>query len=129
MANATLDRYGVQVFYSEADGCFVAMCPDFPGVSAFGDSQAEAMTEFRTALELAIETYEEENWPLPSPSRLPEAELPSGEFRVRLPRSMHAQLARRAALEGVSQNYVVVAFVAAGLAGGPWQQDVNTEQH
>lgn len=128
MANATLDRYSVQVFYSEADACFVAMCPDFPGVSAFGDSQAEAMTEFRAALELAIETYEEESWPLPSPSRLPEAELPSGEFRVRLPRSMHAQLARRAALEGVSQNYVVVAFVAAGLAGGPWQQDANTEQ-
>ncbi|MFA5551073.1 MAG: type II toxin-antitoxin system HicB family antitoxin [Trueperaceae bacterium] len=128
MANATLDRYSVQVFYSEADGCFVAICPDFPGVSAFGDSQAEAMREFRTALELAIETYEEEGWPLPTPSRLPETELPSGEFRVRLPRSMHAQLARRAALEGVSQNYVVVAFVAAGLAGGPWQQDANAEQ-
>lgn len=38
-----------------------------------------------------------------------------------MPRSMHAQLARRAAEEGVSQNHLIIAYVSAGLAGGAWK--------
>lgn len=101
--------------------------PEFPGVSAFGDSRDEALLEVRTALELAIETYEEEGWPLPEPAALPEQELPSGEFRVRLPRSVHAQLGRRAVAEGVSQNQLVVTYVVAGLAGRLWDEGMRAE--
>ena len=46
--------------------------------------------------------------------------LPSGRFVVRLPRSLHASLAREAAEEGVSLNQLVVSKVAAtpfGSAG------------
>lgn len=115
------DRYSIHVFADEQDGGFVAVCPEFPGVSAFGDSREEALEEVRTALELAIETYEHEGWPLPEPQGLSAQELPSGEFRVRMPRTMHGQLAKRAATEGVSQNHLVIAYVAAGLAGYLWQ--------
>lgn len=113
------DRYSIHVFTDEQDGGIVAVCPEFPGVSAFADTHEEAIEELRIALRLAIETYQEEGWPLPEPKVIPAAALPSGEFRVRLPRTMHAQLAQRASMEGVSQNYLVVAFVAAGLAGQP----------
>src|SRR5690606_37856617 len=98
--------------------------------SAFGDSRAEALEEARVALELAIETYRDEGWPLPEPRGIETQDLPSGEFRVRLPRTMHAQLAKRATTEGVSQNQLVVAYIAAGLAGQSWHMaaDVRTSR-
>jgi len=111
-----IDRYSIHLFADEQDGTYLAVCPEFPGVSAFGDTREEAIAEARIALELAVETYADEGWPLPTPEGVPAAELPSGEFRVRLPRSLHAQLARRAAQEGVSQNQLVMFYLAAGLA-------------
>lgn len=111
-----IDRYSIHLFADEQDGAYLAVCPEFPGVSAFGDTREEAIAEVRIALELAVETYVEEGWPLPTPEGVPDEELPSGEFRVRLPRSLHAQLARRAAREGVSQNQLVMYYLAAGLA-------------
>ena len=111
-----IDRYSIHLFADEQDGTFLAACPEFPGVSAFGDTREEAIAEVRIALELAVETHLDEGWPLPAPEGVPDEELPSGEFRVRLPRSLHAQLARRAAREGVSQNQLVVYYLAAGLA-------------
>ena len=39
--------------------------------------------------------------------------LPSGKFLVRLPRSLHAVLAREAAEEGVSLNQLVVSRLSA----------------
>ncbi|HZJ09159.1 MAG TPA: type II toxin-antitoxin system HicB family antitoxin [Trueperaceae bacterium] len=124
----TSDRYSIQVLADEQDGGFVAVSPEFPGVSAFGDTRDEALEEVRTALELAIETYEEEGWPLPEPAAFLAQELPSGEFRVRLPRSVHAQLGRRAAAERVSQNQLVVTYVVAGLAGRLWDEAAEGQQ-
>lgn len=82
------DRYSIHVFADEQDGGFVAVCPEFPGVSAFGDTRQEAVKEARVALELAIETFVEEGWPLPEPLGLETQELPSGEFRLRMPRTL-----------------------------------------
>lgn len=112
-----VDRYSIHIFSEEQDGTYLAIAPEFPGISGFGDSADEALAEVRVALELAVETYLDQGWPIPSARAAPEADLPSGEFRVRIPRSMHAQLAQRAATEGVSQNQLVVAYLAAGLAG------------
>ena len=39
--------------------------------------------------------------------------LPSGKFLVRLPRTLHAVLAREAAEEGVSLNQLVVSRLSA----------------
>lgn len=53
------------IFWSDEDEAFIAICPDFHGVSAFGDSEEHALAQVRIALKLAIETYEEEGWELP----------------------------------------------------------------
>lgn len=117
-----LAQYSMQV-YREKDGDgFVAVCPELPSLSAFGDSRQEAIEELQVVLELAIDTYHEEGWPLPDPKRAPRTPLPSGEFRARLPKTMHLQLAKRAEEEGVSQNALVVSYVAQGLGRDESQQ-------
>lgn len=111
-----LKRYSRHVFYSQRDEGWIAICPEFPGLSAFGNTREESLAQLDVALELAIDTYEEEGWPLPEPEALPESRLPSGEFRVRLPRSLHANLNRQAKFDGVSQNSLVISYISAGLA-------------
>ncbi|MEX2540446.1 MAG: type II toxin-antitoxin system HicB family antitoxin [Trueperaceae bacterium] len=122
-----INQYSRQVFYSERDEGFIALCPEFPGLSAFGETVEDALNELDVALELGIETYQEEGWPLPEPANLPSTKLPSGEFRVRLPKSLHARLARQAKLDGVSQNALLVSYVSQGLKGTEIQSAIRKE--
>ena len=113
---SVLDQFSTTVFFDPDSAGYVAVCDEIPGVSAFGATRADALREFETVLGMAVETYRAEGWPLPEPTRPRDPELPSGEFRVRLPRYVHALLARRSEAEGVSQNTLVVALLAQGLA-------------
>lgn len=108
-------RYSVQVFRDPAGDGFLAVCPEFPHLSAFGETRGEAIEEMQVVLELAVQTYRDEGWPLPEAKQPPSASLPSGEFRVRLPRTLHMQLAAQAEADGVSQNTLVVTYIAHGL--------------
>ena len=51
--------YKVCVFYSAEDDGYIAVVPDLPGCSAFGDTREEALKEIRTALSLWLETAKE----------------------------------------------------------------------
>lgn len=69
-----------------------------------------------------METYLAEGWALPDPAVHHGF---SGQFRVRLPRSLHAWLVREAQREGVSLNTFLIACLAEargprhfGLPGG-----------
>lgn len=103
--------------YFEEDDGFIATAEEFPGLSAFGETREEAIQELEVALGLAIEEYLSSGWPLPEPAVLeePVPELPSGEFRARLPRSVHYALIQRAKYEGVSLNTLLITYVVDGL--------------
>ena len=104
-----MQRYSMRVVWSPEDQAFVASCPELGGLSTHGDSPQEATANLSEAMELAIRTYEEGEWPLPAPRTL---RAYSGQFRVRLPESLHAWLAGEAEAEGVSLNTFVVATLS-----------------
>jgi antitoxin HicB len=105
-------NYGFALRWSEEDNGYIAVCTDFPGVSAFGETAEEALHEAQVALDAAIATANDEEWPLPEPRSV---EQYSGQFRLRLPRKIHADLARLAQEEGVSLNALAAAFIARGV--------------
>ncbi len=105
--------YGAKVYWSEEDACYVAVCPELPELSGLGESREEATAELSTVLELAMETFAEEGQAPPPATVRPSA---SGQFRLRLPRTLHAQLTHRAELEGVSLNTLAVTLLAQGVA-------------
>lgn len=107
--------YSTSIFWSDEDGCYVAACPELPGLSGLGRSREEAAAELSTVLELVMETFVDDGEPPPAAAVKPAA---SGQFRLRIPRSLHAQLTNRANLEGVSLNTLAVTFLAQGVAGG-----------
>ncbi|MDP2958771.1 MAG: toxin-antitoxin system HicB family antitoxin [Longimicrobiales bacterium] len=99
-------KYGADVRWSPEDEAFVAVCPELGDLSALGPTAHGAVQELESAVQLAVATYVEEGWPLPDPQP---THAFSGQFRVRLPRSLHAWLVREAAREGVSLNSFVMA--------------------
>jgi predicted RNase H-like HicB family nuclease len=103
------NKYSFQVAWSDEDETYFASCPEFPGLLAHGDTPEEAIKEAGIALEGVIEVYKESDLQLPEPQTRQEY---SGQFRVRLPKSLHRQAALVAEREGVSLN----AFVATAIA-------------
>ena len=75
------------------------------------------MIEEAKALWLEIALADGDYIPEPAPV---EVEEYSGKFVVRLPRSLHRQLAQRAERENTSLNQLVVMFLSEGM--GRWRE-------
>ncbi|MEX2410269.1 MAG: type II toxin-antitoxin system HicB family antitoxin [Candidatus Paceibacterota bacterium] len=106
-------KYSFNLRYSDEDEGYIVVCPEFPGLSAFGETPEEAIEEAKVAVELFIETYEEENKPLPKPNVSKEH---SGQIRIRLPKSLHQRLAIQAEDEGTSINTLMIQYISEGLS-------------
>ena len=109
-----MNKYSFNIIWSDEDGEYVATCPAFPGLSALGETEEEALAEAKIALGLFIKTAEERGIPLPEPEAIQEY---SGQFRVRLPKSLHRQAVRQAAIDDVSLNQYVVSAIEQKVTG------------
>jgi predicted RNase H-like HicB family nuclease len=104
-----MTKYSMRVAWSDADGMFVATCPELGDLSALGATQQKAAAELVEAIELALETCRDEGKSVPEPNLV---HAYSGQFRTRLPRSLHAWLVEEAEREGVSLNTLVTMFLS-----------------
>lgn len=129
MPDELLQRYSRHVYFSEEDQGYIALCSEFKHLSAFGGTPDEALRELDEVLEAALEIHAEEGWPIPRPEPPPEPEgLPSGRFVTRLPKTLHARLIRQARREGVSQNQLVLSYVAAGLGAADAHETASAKR-
>jgi predicted RNase H-like HicB family nuclease len=108
--------YPVQVFWSDEDDGYIAVAPDLPGCSAFGETAEEAIQESRAAIEAWLEAAREAGNKIPKPSKLPLHRKHSGKFLVRVPETLHGRLVTAAEREGVSLNQFVTFLLTDGLA-------------
>lgn len=99
-----MNKYKFDISWSPNDDGFIATCPEFPGLSAFGESRAKALAEAEIALKLFIESYLEDGEALPEPETVRDY---SGQIRLRLPKSLHGQAAKLAADDGISLNQYI----------------------
>jgi antitoxin HicB len=93
----------------------MAYFPDLPGCVADGETIEEALKDANQALESWLSTAKEFGDPIPVASS---SENFSGQTRLRLPKSLHAELNIRAKEEGVSLNTLAVTLLARGLGVG-----------
>ena len=108
-----LSRYPRTVFWSDEDEGFIAVAPDLPGSSAWGQTREEALAELDTAMLGWIEAARVAGNPVPRPST---REDYSGRVLLRMPKSLHRGLAETAKREGVSLNLQIVADLEAAQA-------------
>lgn len=64
------NKYSVSIYWSDEDECFVALVPEFPGLSVFGETREEALKEAKIAINLFIDSYKEENKELPEERKI-----------------------------------------------------------
>jgi antitoxin HicB len=99
---------------SESDGGgYLIEYPDVPGCMSDGETPEEAIANGMDALNSCLRTMREFGDPFPRPGAFSES---SGQWRQRVPKSLHARLVARAGMEGVSLNTLVTSLLAEGLA-------------
>ncbi len=91
---------------------FLVTFPDIPGCMADGETIDEAIRAAEDALKSWLATAQEFGDYIPAPQT---SEKYSGQFRLRIPKTLHAILASQAKKEGVSLNLFAATLLASGL--------------
>lgn len=107
-----MTHYSLEIFWSEEDEGFIAEAPDLPGCSAWGATEANAAREAQRAIVAWLEAAQAAGREIPQPSVTEPLARFSGKFLVRVPRSVHARLSRKAKQEGVSLNQLVASVLS-----------------
>jgi predicted RNase H-like HicB family nuclease len=102
----TLDRD------DEGNAGWFAEVEELPGCMSQGRTPEEAVHNIFDAMEGWLSVAIEDGIDIPEP-RSPTTF--SGQFRIRIPRSLHASLSKAAADEGVSLNQFVTGALAAAV--------------
>lgn len=92
---------------------WVAEYPDIPGVSAAADNKLDALSAAEDILTLWLANARDLGMEIPAPG---DSRSASGEFKVRLPRTLHARLATAAGRCGLSLNDLTTRFLTAAVA-------------
>jgi antitoxin HicB len=104
---ANIDKYPftIRPLSTEDGGGFLIEYPDLPGCHSDGETPEQAIVNGRDAVRSYLLSCRKHGSPAAS----------SGQFRLRMPKSLHARLAAQAEREGVSLNMLVVAAAAQAL--------------
>lgn len=93
-------------------GGYLVEFPDLPGCIADGETPEEALKYAQDALVSWLKTAAEFGDPIPEPSI---SDNYSGQWRLRIPKSLHALLALYAKRDGVSLNTYTITLLAKSL--------------
>lgn len=97
-------HYAYRVLWSAEDGEFVSTVAEFPSLSWVHKDQTKALLGLVGLVAEVVADLEAAGEPIPEP--ISERRF-SGRFNVRVPESLHRELALAAAEEGVSLNRLV----------------------
>jgi antitoxin HicB len=111
---ANIDKYPftIRPLSVEDGGGYLIEYIDLPGCHSDGETPEEAIANGRDAVRSYLLSCKKHGDPIPKPSSPASS---SGQFRVRMPKSLHAQLVAQADKEGVSLNMLMVAAAAQAL--------------
>ena len=104
--------YKLEIVPDKDEGGFVASYPDLPGCITTGETIEEAYRNAEDAKRQWLTAALESGAKINEPNY---QEKYSGQFKLRIPKSLHRSLAERAKSEGVSMNQYCVALLAKYL--------------
>ena len=99
--------YRMEVVEDPEEGGFVVSYPDLPGCITCGETMESAIANAKDAQKAWLEAALEDGIKIPEPDSLSDY---SGQFKLRLPRSLHRSLAEHSQREGISMNQYCVIF-------------------
>ena len=93
--------YRLEIVEDQEEGGFVVSYPDLPGCITCGETIESAVQNALDAKRTWIEAALEEGIEIYEPDSL---ENYSGQFKLRIPKTLHMSLAEEAKKEGISMN-------------------------
>jgi antitoxin HicB len=87
---------------------WLATVPALPGCMGDGETREEALADVMAAIDEWKDAAKAEGRPVPGPTAL-------GQWRQRVPRTLHEKLKRLAEVEGVSLNQLVTSVLAEAV--------------
>ncbi len=94
-------NYRMEIIEDKDEGGFVASFPELPGCITCGDTIDAAVANALDAKKAWLEAAIEDGIEIHEPDSLEEY---SGQFKLRIPRSLHRSLAEHSKREGISMN-------------------------
>jgi antitoxin HicB len=105
--------YQIALRADERNQGWIAYVEELPGCEAHGDNPEQATRHLRGAMERWVSEALERGEAIPEPRVLSGH---SGRLLLRMPQSLHAELARAADIEGISLNQFITTALASAVA-------------
>lgn len=93
--------YRMEIVPDKEEGGYAVMFPELPGCMTCGENLESAVSNAEEAKKAWIEAALEEGQEIPRPDGLNDY---SGQFKLRIPKSLHRQLSEHSKREGISMN-------------------------
>ena len=106
-------NYRMEIIEDKDEGGFVASFPDLPGCITCGDTIDAAVANALDAKKAWLEAAIEDDIEIHEPDSLEEY---SGQFKLRIPRSLHRSLAEHSKREGISMNQYCLYLLSRNSA-------------
>ena len=106
--------YTIEILPDQPDGWYAGI-KELPGCMTSADTPEEALADIQQVKEEWIRNALEDEFEIPEPRKKDEY---SGNFRLRVPKSLHRKLVETAKEEDVSLNTVCVTFLSEAV--GTW---------
>lgn len=101
--------YRMEIVEDTDEGGYVVSFPDLKGCITCADTIEAAVANAKDAKKAWLEAALEEELLIPEPD---DTDKYSGQFKLRLPKSLHRQLAEHSKREGVSMNQYCVYLLS-----------------
>jgi predicted RNase H-like HicB family nuclease len=102
-------NYRLEIVEDKDEGGFVASYPELPGCITCGETIEAAAANALDAKKAWLEAAINENIEIHEPDTLADY---SGQFKLRMPRSLHRSLAEHSKQEGISMNQYCVYLLS-----------------
>lgn len=101
--------YKMEIVEDKYEGGFVVSYPDLPGCITCGDTIDSAINNAKDAKKVWLETALEEGININEPDNL---EKYSGTFTLKIPKTLHKELAEHSKKEGIDINQYCLYLLA-----------------
>lgn len=110
--------YKVEIEFEPIEGVWIACHPELGKGSCYviADTPEVAIAQLKDEKKELLEILFKESKSIPEPKFEKEEELPSGQFILRIPRTLHKKIKDQAEVEGVSLNHFLSALIAESFS-------------
>ena len=110
-------NYKIEIIEDKEEGGYALSCPELPGCMTCADTVEDGMRMIEDAKKCWFEACIEDGTVIPEPNDYSQY---SGQFKLRMPKSLHKSLAEHSKQEGVSMNQYCL-YLLSGGANSPNQ--------